>query len=162
MPFRDHSKDKGIPVASLRDVLRFARPLVETGVVLGVYIETKQPTWHEDIGLPLEQPLLDALDAEGWFQLPAGAIVLQSFEPQACFCPAKHPWLLCLIEVLLAQDSGHVRSHRAGTQRDVPWAFTPRILLLIAGPIVLFRNVTVCASPICAPFLHHESAHREL
>ena len=82
MPFRDHSRDQEVPVASLQDVLHFAKPLVEAGTVRGVYIETKQPTWHEDIGLALEQPLLDALDAEGWFQLPPGAVVLQSFEPQ--------------------------------------------------------------------------------
>ncbi|KAK9867856.1 hypothetical protein WJX84_001387 [Apatococcus fuscideae] len=82
MPFRDHSRDQETQVSPLRDVLRFAKPLVESGAVLGVYIETKQPSWHKDIGLPLEQPLLDVLDAEGWFKLPQGAIVLQSFEPQ--------------------------------------------------------------------------------
>lgn len=113
MAFRDHSKDKGIPVTSLRDVLQFARPLVEFGTVLGLYIETKQPTWHEDIGLPLEQPLLDALDAEGWFQMPAGAIVLQSFEPQASKCPANHPWLLSHVKILLAEEFRHAKSHRA-------------------------------------------------
>ena len=84
MPFRDHSLNAGLQVASLRDVLRFARPLVEAQTVVGVYIETKQPTWHEQIGLPLEQSLLDVLAEEGWFGLPAGAIVLQSFEPQVC------------------------------------------------------------------------------
>ncbi len=82
LPYRDHSLDQDYAVPALRDVLQFARPLVEERKVLGLYIETKQPSWHDGIGLPLEQPLLQLLDEEGWFTLAPGAVVLQSFEPE--------------------------------------------------------------------------------
>ena len=84
MAFRDHSLDQEYGVAALRDVLRFAKPLVQAHEVLGVYIETKQPSWHESLALPLEPALVGLLDEEGWFELDPGAVVLQSFEPEVC------------------------------------------------------------------------------
>jgi glycerophosphoryl diester phosphodiesterase len=49
------------------------------GREIGVYPETKHPTWHADRGLPLEDKLLAALDKVGWNR--AGApVFIQSFE----------------------------------------------------------------------------------
>src|SRR5262245_45413326 len=37
-----------------------------TGRTIGVYPETKHPTYHKSVGLPLERKLVQALDRHGW------------------------------------------------------------------------------------------------
>jgi glycerophosphoryl diester phosphodiesterase len=46
---------------------------------IGVYPETKHPTYHKDLGLALERPLLKALDRAGWDRRRA-PVFIQSFE----------------------------------------------------------------------------------
>ncbi len=46
---------------------------------VGVYPETKLPSYFRSIGLPLEEPMVEALHAAG-FQGPDAAVFLQSFE----------------------------------------------------------------------------------
>jgi glycerophosphoryl diester phosphodiesterase len=50
-----------------------------TGRTIGIYPETKHPTYHTDLGLPLEDALLDALAARGWTTADA-PVFIQSFE----------------------------------------------------------------------------------
>jgi glycerophosphoryl diester phosphodiesterase len=50
--------------------------------VIGVYPETKHPTYQRSIGLPLEPRLVDALDAAGWNHRDA-PVFIQSFEPSS-------------------------------------------------------------------------------
>jgi glycerophosphoryl diester phosphodiesterase len=51
----------------------------KTGRPIGVYPETKHPTYHQQLGLPLEDRLLASLDRVGWNR--AGApVFIQSFE----------------------------------------------------------------------------------
>jgi glycerophosphoryl diester phosphodiesterase len=49
------------------------------GRTIGVYPETKHPTYHRDLGLALERPLLKALDRAGWNRRRA-PVFIQSFE----------------------------------------------------------------------------------
>lgn len=51
----------------------------ERGRVIGVYPETKHPTWHCERGLPLEEPMLAALRDAGWTRR-TDPVFLQSFE----------------------------------------------------------------------------------
>ena len=46
---------------------------------IGVYPETKHPTWHRERGLPLEEGMLAALGAAGWTRR-SDPVFLQSFE----------------------------------------------------------------------------------
>ncbi len=46
---------------------------------IGVYPETKHPTYHADLGLPLEPPLVKVLQAAGWNHSRA-PVFIQSFE----------------------------------------------------------------------------------
>jgi glycerophosphoryl diester phosphodiesterase len=46
---------------------------------VGIYPETKHPTFHEAIGLKLEDRLLEALAAVGWTD-KASPVIIQSFE----------------------------------------------------------------------------------
>jgi glycerophosphoryl diester phosphodiesterase len=50
-----------------------------TGRIIGVYPETKHPTYFRGIGLPLEEPLVETLHRHGWTDADAPVFV-QSFE----------------------------------------------------------------------------------
>ena len=50
------------------------------GRTISVYPETKNPTYHRDLGLPLEQKLLDLIKAAGW-NSKTSPVFVQSFEP---------------------------------------------------------------------------------
>ena len=67
-------------------MLQLAVNVSGAGKPIGVYIETKGPAFHDALGLPLEAPLLDALEAAGLWRRQDIPIVLQSFEEQACTC----------------------------------------------------------------------------
>jgi len=51
-----------------------------TGRTIAVYPETKNPTYHRDLGLPLEDKLIDLINKAGWNSKTA-PIFVQSFEP---------------------------------------------------------------------------------
>ena len=51
-----------------------------TGRRISVYPETKNPTYHRDLGLPLEDTLIALIKAAGWNSRTA-PIYVQSFEP---------------------------------------------------------------------------------
>jgi glycerophosphoryl diester phosphodiesterase len=53
-----------------------------TGRTIAVYPETKNPTHHRDLGLPLEDKLIAAVNAAGWNSKTA-PIYVQSFEPSS-------------------------------------------------------------------------------
>lgn len=52
----------------------------EKGRTISVYPETKNPTYHRDLGLPLEDKLIDIINRTGWNSKTA-PILVQSFEP---------------------------------------------------------------------------------
>lgn len=51
----------------------------EKGRTIGIYPETKHPTYHRSLGLPLEPKLLEVLRAAGWDRRDA-PVFIQSFE----------------------------------------------------------------------------------
>ena len=52
----------------------------EKGRTIAVYPETKNPTYHRDLGLPLEDKLIDIIVKTGW-NSKTSPIYVQSFEP---------------------------------------------------------------------------------
>lgn len=52
----------------------------ETGRVIAVYPETKNPSYHRALGLPLEDKLITLINKAGWND-KAAPIYVQSFEP---------------------------------------------------------------------------------
>ncbi len=52
----------------------------ETGRTIGIYPETKNPSYFRLLGLPLEDKMLASLDRAGWNSRSA-PVLLQSFEP---------------------------------------------------------------------------------
>ncbi len=53
-----------------------------TGRTIAVYPETKNPTYHRDLGLPLEDKLIATIKAAGWNSKTA-PVYVQSFEPSS-------------------------------------------------------------------------------
>ena len=81
-PRPDRSKDfDGLfQVPTLEEIIGVAKAgTAATGRTIGIYPETKHPTWHCEQGLPLEHTLLAALDAAGW-TTRAAPVFIQCFE----------------------------------------------------------------------------------
>ncbi len=80
LPFRSHAYDGRYAIPTFDEVLALADSLGRArGRVVGVYPETKHPTYHRAIGLPLEEKLLAALRARDLDDRHA-PVFIQSFE----------------------------------------------------------------------------------
>jgi glycerophosphoryl diester phosphodiesterase len=80
LPFRSHAYDGQFGIPTFDEVLALADSLGRArGRVVGVYPETKHPTYHRAIGLPLESALLAALRARNLDRRDA-PVFIQSFE----------------------------------------------------------------------------------
>jgi len=68
-------------VPTFAEVIALAkRKSQETGRVIGIYPETKNPSYFRQLGLPLEDKVLAMLSEAGWNSRGA-PVLLQSFEP---------------------------------------------------------------------------------
>ena len=80
LPFRSHAYDGQYAVPTFEEVLALADSLGRRrGRAVGVYPETKHPTYFRSIGLPIEEPLLRALRTHGLDRADA-PVFIQSFE----------------------------------------------------------------------------------
>jgi glycerophosphoryl diester phosphodiesterase len=80
MKERDQSHNGKYIVPTLQEVIDLAKAeTTRLGRTIGVYPETKHPTFHNAIGLSLEPSLVAVLNANGWTTKDAPVIV-QSFE----------------------------------------------------------------------------------
>src|SRR5258705_8743976 len=67
-------------VPTLEEIIALVkRKSEEKGRTIGIYPETKHPTYHKSIGLPLEMRLVKALTEAGWKRRDA-PVFIQSFE----------------------------------------------------------------------------------
>lgn len=67
-------------VPTFQEVIELAKSKsIEKGRTIGVYPETKHPTYFKSIGLPLEKRLIDVLALNGWNSRDA-PVFIQSFE----------------------------------------------------------------------------------
>ncbi len=72
--------DGRLQIPTLDEIIALARDRsAKTGRTIGIYPETKHPGYFRGIGLPLEPPLLAALQAAGW-TTRAAPVFIQSFE----------------------------------------------------------------------------------
>lgn len=68
------------PIPTLDEIIALARAeSVRTGRAIGLYPETKHPSYFRSIGLPLEEPLLETLARHG-YRGPEDPVFIQSFE----------------------------------------------------------------------------------
>ena len=74
-----------------------------TGRTIAIYPETKNPTYHRDIGLPLEDNLIARITAAGWNSKSA-PVYVQSFEPSSLKYLKSHGLATRLIQLIDADD----------------------------------------------------------
>lgn len=80
LPFRDQSMNGRYSIPSFQDVLALVKKeSARQGRRIGVYPETKHPSYHQAIGLPLEAPLVSALEGAGLTRKDDW-VFIQSFE----------------------------------------------------------------------------------
>ncbi|MEQ4725618.1 glycerophosphodiester phosphodiesterase [Nonomuraea sp. B19D2] len=76
-------------VLTFQEVLDLAKRLSrQYGRQVGVFPETKHPTYFRSIGLPLEEPLIETVKRNG-LNRPGSPVVVQSFEPSSLKRVAK-------------------------------------------------------------------------
>ncbi|MGW6495151.1 glycerophosphodiester phosphodiesterase [Nonomuraea angiospora] len=76
-------------VLTFQEVLDLAKRLSrQYGRQVGVFPETKHPTYFRSIGLPLEESLIETVRRNG-LNRPGGPVVVQSFEPSSLKRVAK-------------------------------------------------------------------------
>jgi glycerophosphoryl diester phosphodiesterase len=80
LPFRSHAYDGQFAIPTFDEIIALAKTLGrEQGRDIGIYPETKHPTYFRGIGLPLEEKLLASLTKAGWNRHDA-PVFIQSFE----------------------------------------------------------------------------------
>lgn len=80
LSFRDQQYNGLYNIPTFQEVIDLAKAqTIAKGRTIGIYPETKHPTFHESLGLPLVAKLMEALTAAGWNNREAPVFV-QSFE----------------------------------------------------------------------------------
>jgi glycerophosphoryl diester phosphodiesterase len=80
MKERDQSHNGKYQIPTLQEVIDLAKAeSTRVGRTIGIYPETKHPTFHSAIGLPLEDRLVEILGKAGWSDASA-PVFIQSFE----------------------------------------------------------------------------------
>ena len=83
LAFRSHAYDGRFAIPTFDDVIELAQQLGrELKRPIGVYPETKHPTYFRNIGLPLEERLIASLVKHEWNRKDA-PVFIQSFEPDS-------------------------------------------------------------------------------
>ncbi len=154
LPFRSHDRDGMYPVPTFDEVLALADAKSrETGRTIGVYPETKHPTYFRAIGLPLEPPLLETLARHGKRER-SDAVFIQSFEPANLQLLRPQTSLRL---VLLLEATADVSPARLAEVRKFADGIGPNTRLIVpAGPDGTLRPpTTLVADAHAAGLLVH-------
>ena len=80
-PERPQDFNGKFKIPTFQEIIDFAKAKSkETGRTIAIYPETKNPTYFRDLGLPMEDKVIAAINAAGWNSKTA-PIYVQSFEP---------------------------------------------------------------------------------
>jgi glycerophosphoryl diester phosphodiesterase len=121
-------------IPTLEEVIDLAqRKSAEKGRTIGVYPETKHPTYHQAIGLALEDRLLDVLSRKGWNHRDA-PVFIQSFET-ANLRYLRTRTRVKLVQLVDANDVNADGSLDFTPPYDRPYDWT------VAGRAGLFRDL---------------------
>ena len=96
---------------------------------IGIYPETKHPGYHRSVGLPLEPPLVDALNGSG-LNRPGAPVFVQSFE--VTNLQALHSRLRVPLIQLIDSTGAPADFEAAGNPRTYDDLLTPAGLAAIA------------------------------
>ncbi len=87
-------------IATIQEVIDMIR---KSGRSIAIYPETKNPTFHRQQGLPLEDKLLALLAAAGWTERDA-PVFIQSFEPGSLKYMRSKGCKLKMVQLIDADD----------------------------------------------------------
>jgi glycerophosphoryl diester phosphodiesterase len=125
-------------IPTLEEVIALAkRKSEEKGRVIGIYPETKHPTYHKNLKLPLEKRLVAALERAGWNHRDA-PVIIQSFE-QANLKELRNMTPVRLVQLVDANDANPDGSMDFTPPFDRPYDWT------VAGRTDLFGYFTTDA-----------------
>ena len=80
LPERPQQFNGKFEIPTLSEVIALAKRMSkQVGRTIGIYPETKHPTYHADLGLPLEHRLVNVLKRAGWNHRNS-PVFIQSFE----------------------------------------------------------------------------------
>ncbi len=80
LSFRDQSFNGQFEIPTFQEIIDLAKEKsAETGRTIGIYPETKHPTYFDSIGLSLEEPLVQILNENGYSDRNS-PVFIQSFE----------------------------------------------------------------------------------
>ncbi|MBV2135159.1 glycerophosphodiester phosphodiesterase [Pseudomonas sp. MAP12] len=121
-PDRDQSYNGKFQIPTFEEVLDLARSeSARVGRSIGVYAETKHPTYHASLGLKLEDRLLDTLARYGYTSKTA-PVILQSFEV-ANLKYLRGKTQLRLVQLVDASDINADGSIQLAAPFDKPYDF---------------------------------------
>jgi glycerophosphoryl diester phosphodiesterase len=110
-------------IATFEEIIALAkRKTEETGRTIGIYPETKHPSYHQRIGLPLEERLINTLTKAGWNHI-GSPVFLQSFEPSS-LKKLRSMTALPLIQLIDADDVNADGSLAFNAPFDRPYDWT--------------------------------------
>ena len=124
---RDQSFNGRFEIPTLDEIIHLAkRKSADEDRTIGIYPETKHPTYHQNLGLPLEDRLLAVLQRHGWNHRSA-PVFIQSFE-QANLKYLHGKTSVRLIQLIDADDvapDGKI-TYAAPFDRPYDWAVAGR------------------------------------
>ncbi|MCE2901757.1 MAG: glycerophosphodiester phosphodiesterase [Gemmatimonas sp.] len=160
LAFRSHAYDGQFAVPTFDEVLALADSLGKArGRAVGVYPETKHPTYHRAIGLPLEPALRRSLKARGLDRRDA-PVFIQSFEVgnlKALRAETRVPLVLLLAGPSVPYDRALVGDMRSGTQWVTPEGL--REIASFADAIGVNQRMLVGADSSSVPTTMVRDAH---
>jgi glycerophosphoryl diester phosphodiesterase len=124
---RDQGFNGSYAIPTFDEVIRLAkRKGAEEGRTIGVYPETKHPTLHQSLGLPLEDRVLHVLQRHGWNHRSA-PVFIQSFE-QANLKYLRTKTSVRLVQLVDADDvaADGTITYAAPFDRPYDWAVAGR------------------------------------
>lgn len=131
---RNQSFNGMFQVPTLEEIIALAkRKAAEKGRLIGIYPETKHPTYHLALGLPLEDRLLHALTRAGWNHRRA-PVFIQSFET-ANLRYLRTKTAVPLIQLVDADDQAPDGTITFAAPYDKPYDW------VVSGRAGLFRDL---------------------
>jgi glycerophosphoryl diester phosphodiesterase len=131
LPFRNQGWNSVYEIPTFQEVIDLAkRRSRENGRVVGIYPETKHPSYFRSIGLALEPRLIKALAANGYTD-PSAPVFIQSFEVQNL----KELSKLTKVRLVQLMDDDELQPYDfivAGDRRTYGDLMTPTALAEIA------------------------------
>jgi glycerophosphoryl diester phosphodiesterase len=124
---RDQGFNGRYMIPTLDEVIHLAkRKSAEEGRTIGIYPETKHPTYHQNLGLALEDRLLAVLQRHGWNHRSA-PVFIQSFE-QANLKYLRTKTSVRLVQLVDADDvaADGAITYAAPFDRPYDWAVAGR------------------------------------